>query len=182
MRLHAGECRVKGSSALICKPYGSGPNNHNLIAKCFRRGGVLMTLDDIGDSIVWEAVLTARCHLVRGKRGRAEMINDHPPLLVGGELKALASRHQPHLETLVSPNGHQRVGIAVPLLQIALQKANAQRRKEIVLLLRSRCLPTTFVRYPHTPAVLSDERIIPDNPIVGVWTAIEKAVSPDGLG
>src|SRR5215510_15667790 len=117
------------------------------------------------------------------------MIDEHPPLLISRDLKALASRHQPHLDALVSSNGHQRVGIAVPLLQIALQKPNAQRRKEIVLLLRNRCLlrrshclPTTFVRYPHTPTVLRDERIIPDNTIVGVWTAIEKAVSPDGLG
>src|SRR5215510_10544036 len=189
VRLHSGECRVKGSNALIRQPYGSGPNNHDLIAKCLRWGGGLTALDDIGDSIAWEAVLTARCRLVRGKRGRAEMINDHPPLLVGGEVKALVSRQQAHLEALVSSYGHQRVGIAVPLLQIALQEANAQRREEIVLLLRnrcllrrSRCLPTTFVRYPHTPTVLRDERIIPDNTIVGVWTAIEKAVSPDGLG
>ncbi len=65
------------------------------------------------------------------------MIDDHPPLLVGGELKALASCHQPYLDSLVSTNGHQRVGIAVPLLQIALQEANAQRREEIVLLPRS---------------------------------------------
>src|SRR4029453_11241175 len=139
VRLHSGEGRVKGSNALIRKPYGCGPNNHNLIAKCLRWGGGLTALDDIGDSIAWEAVLTARCRLIRGKRGRAEMINDHPPLLVGWELKALASPHQPHLDAVVSSNGHQRVGIAVPLLQIALQEANAQRRKEIVLLLRSRC-------------------------------------------
>src|SRR5262245_3975116 len=189
VRLHSGECRVKGSNALIRQSYGSGPNNHHLIAKCLRRGGGLPALDDIGDRIAWEAVLTARCRLIRGKRGRAEMINHHPPLLVSGELKTLASRHQPHLEALVSPNGHQRVGIAVPLLQIALQKANAQRREEIALLLRnrcllrrSRCLPTTPARCAHTPTVLHDERIIPDTTIVGVWTAIEKAVSPDGLG
>src|SRR5262245_49135164 len=106
MRLHSGECRIKGINALICQSYGSGPNNHNLIAKCLRRGGDLPALDDIGDSIAWEAILTTRCCLIRGKRGRAEMINDHLPLFVGRELKALASRYQPHLNSLVSTNGH----------------------------------------------------------------------------
>jgi hypothetical protein len=72
--------------------------------------------------------------------------------------------------------------MAVSLLQIALQEANAQRRKEIVLLLRRRYLPTTLARDPHTPTVLRDEWIRPDNTVVGVRTAIEKAVSPDGLG
>src|SRR5215510_5564609 len=140
VRLHSGECRVKGSNALIRQPYGSGPNNHDLIAKCLRRGGGLTALDDIGDSIAWEAVLTARCRLVRGKLGGTEMIDEHPPLRVGGDLKALTPRHQPHLDFLVSTNGHKRAGIAVTLLQIALQEANAQRREEIVLLPRNRCV------------------------------------------
>src|SRR5262245_41221451 len=67
VRLHSRECRVKGSYALIREPYGSGPNNNDLIAKCLRWSSVLTALDDIGDSIAREAVLTARCRLVRGK-------------------------------------------------------------------------------------------------------------------
>ena len=34
----------------------------------------------------------------------------------------------------------------------------------------------------HAPTVLRNEWIIPNNTIVCVRTAIEKAVSPDGLG
>src|SRR5262245_16964549 len=106
VRLRSGECRVKGCNPLIREPYRSGPNNNNLIAKCLRRSGGLTALDDIGDSIAWEAVLTACCRLVRGKRGGTEMIDDHPPLLVDGQLEALATRHQPHLDALVSMNGY----------------------------------------------------------------------------
>ena len=196
MRLHPGECRVKGSNALIREPYGSSPNNDNLIAECFRWGSGLTALDDIGDSIAWEAVLTARCRFVRGQLGGTEMIDEHPPLLVGGDLKALASRHQPHLDFLVSTHGHKRVGIAVTLLQIALQKAQAQRRKELVLLRRHRCLlrrhrcllhrhrglPTTRDRHTQPPTVLRNEWIIANDTVVGVRTAIEKAVAPDSLG
>ena len=110
------------------------------------------------------------------------MIDEHPPLRVGGDLKALTPRHQPHLDFLVSTYGHKRVGIAVTLLQIALQEANAQRREEIVLLLRSRGVPTTIAWHIHTPTVLRDEWIIPNDTVVCVRTAIEKAVPPDGLG
>jgi hypothetical protein len=117
------------------------------------------------------------------------MIDDHPPLLVGGDLKALTPRHQPHLDFLVSTTGHKRAGIAMTFLQIAFQEANAQRRKEIVLLprnrcllRRSRCVPTTVGRHTHTPTVLRDEWIIPNDTVVCVRTAIEKAVPPDGLG
>ena len=109
-------------------------------------------------------------------------VHDHPPLRVDRDRKTLASCHQPHLDFLASTDGHKRVSMAVTFLQIALQEANAQRREEIVLLPRSRCLPTTLDRHTPTPTVLRDEWIIPNNTVVGVWTAIEKAVSPDGLG
>src|SRR5215831_18367685 len=124
MRLHPRKGEIKGRNALIRQPYGSSSNQDNLIAECLRWGGGLTALDDIGDSIAWEAVLTARCHLVRGKLGGTKMIDEHPPLRVGGDLKALTPRHQPHLDCLVSTDGHQRAGIAVTLLQITLQEAN----------------------------------------------------------
>src|SRR5262252_4525966 len=114
--LHPGECRIKEGDTLIHEPYGSGSNKNNLIAERLRGGGSLTALDDIGNSIARETVLTARCGLVEGKLGGTEMIDDHPPLRVGGDRQALASRYQPHLDFLVSTHGHKRVSSAVTLL------------------------------------------------------------------
>src|SRR5712691_4635313 len=106
------------------------------------------------------------------------MIDEHTALLVDWDRQALAPRYQPHLHFLVSANRNERVGIAVTRLQIALQEANAQRREEIVLLPRRRHVLFSFDRHLKPPMVLGDKWVMPNDPIVGIWTAIKKAVSP----
>src|SRR5262245_51628321 len=182
MRLRPGERRVKGGNTQIRKSYGRGSDNDHFIVKVLRRGCSCVPFDDVGDRVAWKSVVTTvRGHLARGKLGRAKVVDDHATIAINRNVQALAPRCEPYLDCPICIDEHSRVGIAVPALQITLEDANAERCEKIGLLPRARRVPSIFGGYLHTPTVLRNEWIVPNDPILCIGPTVEKAIPPDGL-